>query len=184
VITNRQICVLAIIIQNHSMKILVLFCSSCVSLISLGQQNTEAKLFEVDSICLTKAMAMIDQIKAEGTNAKYYRDNEFLINLSLSKDGDNKNRIRILNLGNDKSLSFTILEIKVAAIDSAGNVSIVIIDKPVELVKELKLIHCNSFSIEFAKIGLPGTVNSEIRYIRIKLSYSGKEVIAKLGADE
>jgi len=38
---------------------------------SLCEQNQEEKFSSEDSVCLRKAMAMINQIKAKGTKAKY-----------------------------------------------------------------------------------------------------------------
>lgn len=127
---------------------------------------------------------MIKQIKAEGTKAKYYRDNEFLINLSPAVPNGNKSKIRLLNVGDDKTLSLTITEIKAAAYDSANNKSIVLLNTPTQLIKEQKITHCNSVSVDIGKIGLATTVNSDIIYIKIKISFSDKDVIAKLGNEE
>lgn len=158
--------------------------SFCLTfLVSLCQQNQEEKFSSEDSVCLRKAMAMINQIKAEGTKAKYYKDDEFLITLSRA-NSDGNNKIRVLNFGNDKTLSVTILEIKVAAYDSVNNMSIISLNTPMELIKEQKIAHCSSFSVNLSKIGLLNTVNSEINYIKIKISFSDKDVIAKLGKEE
>ena len=152
---------------------------------ALCQQSPGEKSSGEDSLCTKKKMAFNAKIKADGKNAKYYKDEEFII--FISKSSSSKNKLGVLNIGANKNLTVTIQEIQVEATDSSNTTSFIRIDTPRVIFKEQVVNRCSTFAIDIKDFQSPNEksyVIANIKFLRVELSYSNRQVIAELGSKE
>jgi len=95
-----------------------------------------------------------------------------------------KQKMVILNIGADKVISFNIQSMQVNSYDSAGRMSLLKIEKEMQVIKEKQLLHCKSISMDLGGFGLPGTIKSEIVYAKISIAWSGKDIMIELGEEQ
>ena len=149
------------------------------SLFAAAQEEKQPVLSAQDSICLKKIDDMARVLKALGSQRVWhFQNDEFFIILAQVKPGDT--RLRALNLGGDKKLTVVLQEVKVASIDSAGTRTEILMNEPQTLLTAHPFGHCESFSINLGDIKIKNAVRAEYLYVKIKLTYDDKEVIAEL----
>jgi hypothetical protein len=137
-----------------------------------------------DSACINKSIAILYKIKMSGQKPVYQLNDEFFTALILLDTVSRKQKMVILNIGDDKSISFTIQSIHVNSYDSAGLVSFMKIDQEIPLIKETPLPHCETIGMNLGGFGLPGSKKSEILYARVSISWSGKDLVIELGEEQ
>jgi hypothetical protein len=166
-------------------KIYLLYFLLLLSSIALCQQSPNEKSSGEDSLCIKRKMAFYAKINADGKNAKYYKDEEFII--LISKSSSSKNKLGVLNIGASKNLTVTIQEVHVEATDSAKNTSLIRIDTPSVIFKEQVVNRCGTFAIDLKDFQSPNDksfLKATIKFLRVELSYSKRKVIAELGSKE
>lgn len=167
-------------------KTLLLLIASVIVSVLHAQEETQKneELSAEDSVCLKKAYSMIREMRADSSKQKPHYDSSFLVTLSRTKSPTKKTRIRVLNLGADKVISFSVLEVKVSGVDSSGTASTTMITSNIEFLKDQSLQHCESFSIDISKFTMPVYVSSDIEQVKIKLVFNDKEIIGVIGREE
>jgi hypothetical protein len=149
------------------------------SLFATAQEGKSPTFSAQDSVCLKKMDDMIKVLKVLGSQRVwYFRNDEFFIILAQVKPGDT--RLRALNLGGDKKIDVVLHEMKVASFDSVGTRSEILMNETKPLLTAQPFAYCESFSINLGDIKMQNAVRSEYLYVKIKLTYDDKEVIADL----
>jgi hypothetical protein len=162
-------------LNRFTAMLLLLF----ASLLATAQEDKQPAFSAQDSVCLKKMDEMIKVFKVLGNQRVwYFRNDEFFIILAQVKPGDT--RLRALNLGGDKKITIALHEMKVASFDSAGTRTEILVNEPSQLIAAQPFTHCNSFSINLGDIKMKNAVRSEYLWVKIKLTYDDKEVIADL----
>lgn len=134
-----------------------------------------------DSACIRRSMAIIYQIKNSGQKPVYHLDNEIFAALFITDTVSRKQKLRILNLGEDKAFSFSLKAIHVNSYDSTGSMAFLKMEQEVPLMKEVPIAHCQSIGMDMSGFGLPGSVRAEILYAKVSISWPGKDLLIELG---
>ena len=158
------------------MRLLLLICI-IVSNYSLAsaQQTTPSKedLEGPDSLCYKKAYTMTLQIKKEGKNAKYKLENYFFTGFFGPKAQGDKNKLRLVNIGETRKLSVELNEVIYSGTDSAGNMTFFKINPNSEILKPITIDHCNSLSVNLNSNTSNFPIkNAEIVAVKLSIFYS------------
>lgn len=163
------------------------FCTLWLMILSLPMMaQTSAKpAFSIkDSSCIHECQAKVQQFKKDGNADRYQLDEQFFCHISRYDKQKAASKLEIVNLGDDKVMSVTIVQMQVNATNVKGQTSTLTADEPLELLKDAPFSRCKILSLDLGKGTFGPVMLNEVESVRVKITYDGQEKIYIMGKEK
>ena len=160
------------------------FSTLCLLIFSMpvfAQTGTKSLFATVDSSCVVECKARVQQFKKNGNANRFQLDQEFFCHLSRYNKQTSASKLQIVNLGGDKIMSVTILEMQVNGTNSKGQTGSLTADEPMELLKDASFARCKALNLDLGKGNFASITLNEVESVKIRISYDGQERIYTIG---
>jgi hypothetical protein len=165
-------------------NICTLLCLMIFSLPVIAQTSVKAVYNVPDSSCVNECKARVQQFKKDGNADRYKMDEEFFCHISRYSKETSASKLTIVNLGDEKVMSITILQMQVNATNIKGQTGILTADEPLELLKESGFARCKTLSLDLGKGNFATVKLNEVESVKIKIAWKDQEKIYIVGKEK
>lgn len=163
------------------------FCTLWLMILSLpmiAQTSIKPAFSITDSSCVNECKAKVQQFRKDGNSDRYQLDGEFFCHISRYDKQKAASKLEIVNLGEDKVMSITIVQMQVNATNVKGQTGTLTADEPVELLKDAPFSRCKLLSLDLGKGSFGPVMLNEVESVRIRITYEGQEKIYVMGKEK
>lgn len=157
--------------------ILVLLCS-------LVMHKAHAQKILKDSMCDDFTNELINFIKKDGEQAKYYFGNGFFIYLSPYDSAKKASIVYMLTMKEEQPSSGRLAKIKFGVRDAKGQLAMTKVNMNHMLFEDKVLIPCGLAKINLGNMSVSDLTIIDVLFVQLAITYSGKEYIINLGQEE
>lgn len=155
-----------------------------LSLPVMAQTSVKPAYNVPDSSCVNECRARVQQFKKDGNADRCQMDEEFFCHISRYSKETSASKLTIVNLGDEKVMSVTILQMQVNATNIKGQTGILTADEPLELLKEANFARCKTLSLDLGKGNFATVKLNEVESVKIKITWEGEEKIYIVGKEK
>lgn len=163
------------------------FCTLWLMILSLpvaAQTNVQSAFNVTDSTCITECKARVQEFKKNGNADRYQLDANFFCHLSRYDKKNAASKLQIVNLGKNKVMSVTILQMQVTGTNAKGVSGTLTADEPLELLKDADFASCKTLSLDLGKGNFQSINLNEVESVRIKIAFDGQEKVYIVGKEK
>lgn len=150
----------------------------------MAQTSAKPAFNITDSSCITECKARVQQFKKNGNADRFQLDEAFFCHVSKFDKEKGASKLQLVNLGNDKVMSLTILQLQVNATNAKGQTGTLTADEPLELLKDAPFTRCKILNLDLGKGIFGGVTLNEVESLRLKITYDGQEKIYMIGKEK
>lgn len=155
-----------------------------LSLPVVAQSNVQSAFSVIDSSCIVECKARVQEFKKNGSADRYQLDANFFCHLSRYDKLKSASNLQIVNLGENKVMSVTILQMQVTGTNAKGVSGTLTADEPLELLKNADFARCKILSLDLGKGSFQSINLKEVESVRIKIAFDGQEKIYVVGKEK
>lgn len=166
------------------MKTLCTLWLMILSLPTMAQTSVKPAFNVSDSACITECKARVEQFRKDGNAHRFQLDEEFFCHVSKFDKQKGASKLQLVNLGDEKVMSVTILQMQVNATNAKGQTGILTADEPLALLKDASFPRCKILNLDLGKGIFGAVVLNEVESLRLRINYDGKEKIYIVGIEK
>ncbi|QEC42485.1 hypothetical protein [Pseudobacter ginsenosidimutans] len=155
-----------------------------LSLPMMAQTSAKPSFNVTDSSCITECKARVEQFRKDGNADRFQLDEEFFCHVSKFDKQKGASKLQLVNLGDDKVMSVTILQMQVNATNVKGQTGTLTADEPLDLLKDASFSRCRILNLDLGKGIFGAVVLNEVESLRLRIIYDGKEKIYVVGKEK
>ncbi|MGN6420165.1 MAG: hypothetical protein ACTHMC_21840 [Pseudobacter sp.] len=154
------------------------------SLPVIAQTNVKPSYNVPDSSCVNECKARVQQLRKDGNADRFQMDENFFCHISRYSKETSASKLTIVNLGEEKVMSVTILQMQVNATNIKGQTGILTADEPLELLKNANFARCKTLSLDLGKGNFATVKLNEVESVKIRITWEGEEKIYTVGKEK